>query len=322
MGDNKDYDDENEIVQSVEINTRSMSNKKILSYCGLYLSLMTISIFAVQIIASLIVGGFFPEAADTGWFNVALTFVCIVGVGLPVYIKFMKRIPDSEKGDKQNISVWQFIGYFIICIAAAYISNMVGLFISAFIEVFKGFETINPINEFMLNSNIVLVMIYAIIIAPIVEELIFRKILLDKLRRFGDLPAILMTGFAFGIFHFNLSQFFYATVLGIIFAYITIRTNRIVYPIVLHMMVNFIGAGIAPIVAIDQNQMAAIYVVVWFFGTMTIGSILFIVNIRKILILKPEKPLVRKRDYVLNPGVLLFLAIGISLIVFNIVGWR
>ncbi|NLK99503.1 MAG: CPBP family intramembrane metalloprotease [Clostridiales bacterium] len=318
MGDNKDYDfEDNDLTQSDEIAISRMSDRSILSRCGLYLSLMTIAIFVVQIIAGIIVGGFFPEVADADWFNVVLTFVGIVGVGLPVYIKLMKKIPDSEKGEKSKISIWQFVGYFIVCIAATYISNLVGLFISAFIEIFKGFEVVNPLEDFMLNSNWVLLMIYAVIIAPIVEELIFRKILLDKLRRFGDLPAMLLTGFAFGIFHFNLSQFFYASVLGILFAYITIRTNRIIYSIVLHMMINFIGTVIAPFAA--TNQMAALYVTAWFFGTMIIGSILFIVNSRRILILKPEKPLVRKRDYIINLGTLLFLGIGLSIIVINIV---
>lgn len=332
MGDYKEHDYEDdelvqvgELVQDDELvqndvnSTSKMSNKSILVYCGLYLSIMTIAIFGVQFIVSAIVAAFFPDAADASWFNVALTMLGIVGVGLPIYIKLMKRIPDSEKSEKKNISPGKFTAYFIVCIAATYISNLVGSFISALIEIFKGFEIVDPLNDFIFNSNLILMMTYAVIIAPIVEEVIFRKILLDKLRRFGDLPAILLTGFAFGIFHFNLPQFFYATVLGILFAYITIRTNRLIYPIVLHMMVNAIGAGIAPMIAANQNPIAAGYLSIWVLGSMTIGSILFIINIRKILIIKPKRPLVRKRDYILNPGSLLFLAIGISVIVLNIV---
>jgi hypothetical protein len=148
-----------------------------------------------------------------------------------------------------------------------------------------------------------------------VEELIFRKILLDKLRRFGDLPAILITGLAFGIFHFNLLQFFYATVIGIMFAYITIRTNRIIYAIILHMMMNFIGAGVVPLISANQNILGMALVTIWFFGTMTVGSLLFILNAKKIRLNKPIKPLVRKRDYILNPGTMLFIALGITIIV-------
>ncbi|TAH74898.1 MAG: CPBP family intramembrane metalloprotease [Anaerolineaceae bacterium] len=330
MGDYGDYnDDKNELDQSEEIfdeyhdNTdmviKGMSNKKILSYCGLYLSIMTIAVFATQLIVSFIAGMLFPDGSESGWFNVVLTVVGIVGVGLPVFYKLMKKIPDSEIGEQKKLSSGKFIGYFIVCVALAYISNIVGLFISAFIELIKGIEVINPLEDFLFNSNMVLVMIYAIIIAPIVEELIFRKILLDKLRRFGDLPAILITGFAFGIFHFNLPQFFYATVLGILFAYITIRTNRIIYAIVLHMLMNLMGAGIVPLVTASQNPLGLGLVTIWFFGTMTIGSILLILNGKKVLLIKPIEPLVRKRDYILNPGTLLFLIIGISVILFGLI---
>lgn len=327
MGDYGDFnDDKNELVQKDEtyedINEQNapsgMSNIKILSYCGLYLSMMTIVIFATQFILAFIASIFFPDVAKSGWFNVSLTFIGIVVLGLPVFIKLMKRIPDSEIGEQRKLSSGKFIGYFIICVALAYIANIVGLIISVFIEIIKGTDIVNPLETFFINSNMVLAMIYAIIVAPIVEELIFRKILLDKLRRFGDLPAILLTGFAFGIFHFNLSQFFYATVLGIMFAYITIRTNRIIYSIALHMMMNFMGAGFVPVATASQNLLGMGLVMIWFFGTMTVGSILLILNFRKVRLNKSKYSLVDLRAYILNPGTLLFLVLGISIIVINL----
>ena len=102
----------------------------------------------------------------------------------------------------------------------------------------KGEELSNTLEDFVLNGNMMITMFYGILIAPIMEELIFRKILLDKLRRFGDKPAILMTGVAFGLFHMNLPQFDYASVLGFLFAYLTIRKNTIRYAVILHMIIN------------------------------------------------------------------------------------
>jgi membrane protease YdiL (CAAX protease family) len=319
MGDYRDYNDDNndlmQVDETYDAQPVTMSDRKILSYCGLYLSLMTVAVFAVQFLLSAIFRIFIPDAIEASWFSVILTLVGIVGVGLPVFVKLMKKIPDSEIGEKRNVSLVKLLGYFIICVAFAYIANIAGLFISAFIELIKGIEVANPLENFIFNSNMVLVVIYAVIIAPIVEELIFRKILLDKLRRFGDLPAILITGLAFGIFHFNLLQFFYATVIGIMFAYITIRTNRIIYAIILHMMMNFIGAGVVPLISANQNILGMALVTIWFFGTMTVGSLLFILNAKKIRLNKPIKPLVRKRDYILNPGTMLFIALGITIIV-------
>lgn len=308
-----------EIYEEVSHQTApAVNGRYILFRCGLSLSLMAFAILAAQVIFVLIIPLLLPDSAEAGWFNIVLTILTIVGVGLPIFAGMMKKIPDSEIGEKGKLSFGKFIAYFIMCVAAGYIANIIGLIINAIIEFNRGFQLINPLEDFMRSSNMVLFSIYAVVIAPIVEELIFRKILLNKLRRFGDLPAILLTGFAFGLFHFNLSQFFYATVLGFFFAYITIRTNRIIYSIMLHMIMNLIGTAFVPFVMSDQGPSVLGAMSIWVFGAMTFGSIIFILNIKNITLNKPNERLLRKRDYILNPGVLLFLAIGIGMIIFNI----
>lgn len=52
------------------------------------------------------------------------------------------------------------------------------------------------------------------VVAPVAEEFIFRRLLLDRIRIFGDGAAILIGGAAFGLFHGNLNQTFYAFALG------------------------------------------------------------------------------------------------------------
>src|SRR5690554_2341605 len=99
------------------------NNKKILSNSGLYLSLTSLAIFVAQFVISFVVSLLFPDMTERDWFNVALTVIGIVGVGLPVFIMLMKRIPDSKTGEKKKLSFGKFIGYFFICVAAAYISN-------------------------------------------------------------------------------------------------------------------------------------------------------------------------------------------------------
>ena len=49
---------------------------------------------------------------------------------------------------------------------------------------------------------------------------------------------MLLSGIMFGMFHGNFTQFFYATALGIFFAYVYIRTGKLRYPIFYHMIVN------------------------------------------------------------------------------------
>lgn len=318
MEENNNFFDDNH--NPVENQTVPMSDVKILSRCGLYLSLMSLVVFASQYILMFILNKLDPKAQEADWYGVLLTLVGVVFVGLPVFYGLMKKIPDSETGEKKNVPVGKFLGYFIICVGCTYAANYIGSFISAFLAFMMGVNFTNPLENFVYASDMTLLLIYGVIIAPIAEELIFRKILLDKLRRFGDLPAILLSGVAFGIFHFNLSQFFYAAVLGILFAYITIRTNRIIYSILLHMMINFMGLGFVPLLASDNNVLGAVFVLIWIFGSMTAGSLLVIFNTKNILLYRPIKPLVRRKDYVINPGSIIFIVLGVGIMLLSLVG--
>ena len=78
------------------------------------------------------------------------------------------------------------------------------------------------------------------------EELVFRKCLLDRLGRYGEKTPLLFSALCFGLFHMNLYQFFYATALGLVFGYVYLRSGRLRYPVFLHMIINFMGSVVAP----------------------------------------------------------------------------
>ena len=71
----------------------------------------------------------------------------------------------------------------------------------------------------------------------------FRKQLIDHTRKYGEKTAILLSGLAFGLFHMNLFQFFYAFLLGVMFGYIYMRTSKLRYSTAMHMIINFNGGA-------------------------------------------------------------------------------
>ncbi|MDI9510362.1 MAG: CPBP family intramembrane metalloprotease [Clostridiales bacterium] len=311
------YDMDPEELKRLEIKRRK-DNKRILFYSGLYLFIMVMAVLFSQIVISLLSEKFFIELYEFDGFNGLLSIVSFVCIGYPIFILLMKKLPNSERGEFKKLSLGKFTGFLFISVAAMYTSNFIGSFISTMISNIKGEELSNTLEDFVLNGNMMITMFYGILIAPIMEELIFRKILLDKLRRFGDKPAILMTGVAFGLFHMNLQQFVYASVLGFLFAYLTIRTNTIRYAVILHMIINSIGIGVAPYVLMNKNTLGLIMVSLWMILSMTIGIVLFILNVKKVKLNRPEVPLVKKRDYIFNPGWMLFYIICLGLIILTL----
>lgn len=82
----------------------------------------------------------------------------------------------------------------------------------------------------------------ALLVAPIVEEIIFRGIILDGfLKRFKPLKAILMSSFLFGFIHLNPWQFVATFLMGTLAAWTYYRTRSLMLCMLIHF-VNNVGA--------------------------------------------------------------------------------
>jgi len=79
-----------------------------------------------------------------------------------------------------------------------------------------------------------------VLIAPVVEELMFRGLGFSLLRGLGELPAILWVGVAFGIYHGLLDALPILIAFGAALALVRARTNSIVPGIVVHAVFNAI----------------------------------------------------------------------------------
>ena len=126
-----------------------------------------------------------------------------------------------------------------------YAGNFIGNFVNNIIGSIIGRIPGNDIAETVSATPIWLVFICIVVLAPIFEELIFRKLLIDRLSVYGDKMAIIFSAVAFGLMHGNLYQFFYATLLGALFGYVYTRTRDIKYTIFMHIIVNFLGSIVA-----------------------------------------------------------------------------
>ena len=80
------------------------------------------------------------------------------------------------------------------------------------------------------------------VLAPIVEELIFRWLFFRKLCVYFIAPAAgVGSAFIFGIYHGNALQFIYAFIFGIILAYVYWRFENILSSIMVHGAANAYG---------------------------------------------------------------------------------
>lgn len=111
------------------------------------------------------------------------------------------------------------------------------LFISIPIFLNSLILLINPAKE--ITTNIYLSIIGTIIIGPILEEIIFRYILYNKLCLFNNKKvSIILTTIIFSLLHNNFINILYAFIIGFILTTIYSKRNNIKEVIVLHAISN------------------------------------------------------------------------------------
>ncbi len=79
---------------------------------------------------------------------------------------------------------------------------------------------------------------YACLLGPVLEELLYRGVLLQGLRKYNERFAVIISALIFGLMHQNYQQFVLGFTLGLILAAVTLRTGSIIPSIITHIIVN------------------------------------------------------------------------------------
>lgn len=228
--------------------------KSIFSRFFLSLFIYTIVSNAVAIIAQVVViltgGEAAPSILESTWFVWGVNVLAMYVIAFPV-LYFIVRGMRSVARTKRTMKVSEFLMLLLVGEAFMYVGNVVGTFLNGIFGAFMGGEIENSTSELIESSPIWVILIVAVILGPIVEELIFRKLMMDKFGIYGDRMAIVVSAIAFGIFHGNFYQLFYATLLGLVLGYIYAKTSNILYPILLHMIINLWGS-LVPMLMMDH----------------------------------------------------------------------
>lgn len=107
-----------------------------------------------------------------------------------------------------------------------------------------------PSNVFALTLNL----INGTLLPAVVEELVYRGIILGSLRKYGDGCAIFVSSLLFGLAHGNMAQLPHAFLIGLAIAYLVVKTNSIYTGIFIHFMNNLI-VTVLDLVSLPMNDM-------------------------------------------------------------------
>lgn len=199
--------------------------------------------YVLQFLFSLILGLLAPAFLESTWGMWLLSAVPMYLFAFPLFFWILRPIP-SEAPKEEPFKLRYLFLFFFVSYFLMYVGNTAGTLINAFTSLF-GLSSSADAIEMIQSSSLLPIFLIAGVVGPIIEELMFRKLILDRLYPFGEKFAILVSALLFALFHGNLTQFIYAFLLGAVFGYLYCRTGKILYPILLHMAINLMG-GVLP----------------------------------------------------------------------------
>ena len=180
----------------------------------------------------------FSTSSDWMWLGM---IVPLYLVAVPLGALILRKLP-AQKPEDHKLRVKDFLTLIPMCVCLMYGGNLIGTGLSS---ILSGGTAENVLVDVAMDNNLLKV-VAMVIFAPLVEEWLCRKLIIDRTRQYGEKAAVFLSAFVFGLLHQNLFQFFYAFGLGLVFAYIYIRTGRLRYPVLLHAFINFMGSVVAP----------------------------------------------------------------------------
>lgn len=280
-----------------------------------FFSFLIVGLFS-QFVVGAIYGGLVKEQIENklldDFLNYSISLLPMYVIGIHVLLSYLKKIP-TDRVEGEKIGFLRMLKFFFISLPIMYLGNMMSLGIMYLVEDLTGKTAVSNISEMIESSNPLMLILFVVIIGPAIEEIIFRKLLIDRTVKYGEKNAVILSAVMFGLFHMNLFQFFYATALGVIFGYMYVRSRKLRYTIILHMIINFMGSVVAVLLGggeengvlrlIQEGKMEEIptdqFLQLVLFGAYSIflviasivGIVLIILNIRKIKFRENDLPL-------------------------------
>lgn len=151
------------------------------------------------------------------------------------------RFLDLSGRNGEKVSWWKIIIFIpIVKLASGFIMLVVGIFLLyMFPSIGETSSSTDIINIQPLPMEIFLTFLTTIILAPIIEEIFFRGMMLNKWgQKYGLFKGVIFTSLIFAIVH--PVSFFAAFLTSLLYSILYVKTKKLYIPIIAHSFSNLI----------------------------------------------------------------------------------
>ena len=147
-----------------------------------------------------------------------------------------------------------------------------------------GINIISKVSSIIINDNhwkilIIIDIIINTIIRPFLEEIVFRGVIMNNLRKYGIRVAIIINSLLFGLSHYNVEMIIPAFLTGIIFSYVACKYS-IKYSILIHFLLNTI-TQILQVIILSKIEMSIVVFGLFLLFLIIFLLIFFIIGLAK-----------------------------------------
>jgi len=207
-------------------------------------SLYLIVLVLMIVISSTVFGLFMLKDMNTERWLIATLIMEAVVIGIPplIYllasrmdIKHVARINRVRGMELLLVLGMAVFGYAIVAFINAVWYSILSRIGSPVQPAFPPIKT---------GRQYILAIIAMAAVPALVEEFLFRGVILRGYERFGARKAIVASGVLFGLLHLNLVNLPAIIFLGIMISYVVVRTNSILSGILYHFTQNFLSISL------------------------------------------------------------------------------
>jgi hypothetical protein len=207
------------------------------------------------------------------FFNIGLskTYLCVILalvflMKIPIILFFARKYNLNLKNEKYTIKLSEFSVLIIIsCLVSFYFGPIFHDPSAFFMGMTKGDITIQVLSFTGFDAEIAIFWISGLLFAPILEELLFRGLIFNQLKKsFSIRNAILISSLLFALMHLDftfmgLSYFLW----GILLCISYYKTGSLFVPMVLHSLINILF-NVTKVQTIEVNPMPFVLYIVSF----------------------------------------------------------
>ncbi len=164
------------------------------------------------------------------WFGSMLfpLYLC----SFPLFLLSFRKI-EREKPEQKRLTLSKFTEYVLMTFSIGILTFIPGAWMDSLL-----LKTETELSEAVALTGIGYKILVMGIVAPVVEEYVFRKAVIDVVGRYDIMLAVVLSAICFSVSHGNLTQAVFTFFVGLLWGYIYITTGRIYYTMILHAMLN------------------------------------------------------------------------------------